>query len=392
MKLSAAVERLKIAPIFALAMRVNELIAAGKNIINLTMGEPDFDTPLHIKKSAIAAIQAGFTKYTAVDGILDLKKAIIKKLNTENQLNFALDQVIVSCGSKQSLFNFFGAVLSPEDEVIIPSPSWMAYQDLTYFFGATPVIVTTSADTHFKMTPAQLALAITRRSRLLILNSPNNPSGMAYSQSELAALGQVLLKHPQLFIVTDDIYEHILWSKPFSNILMACPELYDRCIVINGVSKAYAMTGWRIGYAAGPAEIIYAMKKIQSQSTSNPTSISQKAATTALTADQSCVKKMTDIYQQKHDFLFQKFQTLPGIQCQPADGTFYLFPCVEELIRKATLKNDVEFSEYLLEKAEVAVIPGSLFGTPGHIRISYATSQENLEQAVDHLHLMIKRL
>ncbi len=390
-ELAARVQRVKPSPTLAVAARADELIAAGKNIISLSVGEPDFDTPDFIKNVAIQAIQKGFTKYTAVDGISSLKKAIIQKFSRDNQLKYELSQVLVSDGAKHSLYNLFAAVLNPEDEVIIPAPFWVSYPDMAKLMDAVPVMITAGIEQKFKITPQQLSDAITSKTKLVVLNSPSNPSGMSYTHAELKALAAVLLKYPDILIVSDDIYEHTLWSsEPFSNIVMACPALYERTIIVNGVSKAYAMTGWRIGYAAGDAKIISAMKKIQSQSTSNPASISQYAAEAALNGDQSCIQIMTRAYKERHDFILNELQKISEINCIPCDGTFYLFPCVEKLIKKLNLKDDIEFSDFLLDKAGIAVVPGSAFGLQGYIRLSYATSMEKIKEAMQRLHQAVK--
>lgn len=389
--LSQRVQRIKPSPTLSVAARAEELRAAGKNIIDLSVGEPDFDTPNPIKQAAIAAIRQGHTKYTAVDGIRPLKQAIIDKFARDNQLTYNLNQIIVSCGAKHSFYNLFAAIINPGDEVIIPAPYWVSYPDMVKLTDGNPVIVKTDFDKSFKMSPSQLQGAITGKTRAVILNSPSNPTGMAYSKEELQALGEVLLDHPEILVISDDIYEQNLWNHtPFSNILNACPALYDRCVVINGVSKAYAMTGWRIGYAAGPAQIIAAMKKVQSQSTSNAASISEYAALAALTGDQKYTAKMTKAYHQRHDFIVGELQKIPGVKCLPSDGTFYTFPFVEGLYGiDPKITNDLELSEFLLTKAEIAVVPGSAFGMPGHIRISYATSLENLKMAVERLKQLV---
>ncbi len=387
LELSQRVQRIKPSPTLAVSAKAEELQAEGKPIINLSLGEPDFDTPKHIKEAAIKAIRDGHTKYTAVDGIKPLKKAIVDKFEHENHLKYELNQILVSCGAKHSIYNLLSAVLNPGDEVIIPAPFWVSYPDMVKLADGNPVIIKTDYTQQFKMTPAQLNAAITQNTRVVILNSPSNPTGMAYSAEELQALGEVILRHPGIIVVSDDIYEHTLWSHtPFTNILNACPDLYDRCIVINGVSKSYAMTGWRIGYAAGPSKIIAAMKKVQSQSTSNPASISQYAALAALTSDQSCITTMVNAYKERHDFLISEFKKISSIKCIPSDGTFYTFPSVEALFNKeANITNDIEFAEFLLKEEEIAVIPGSAFGAPGHIRISYATSMKNLVEAMQRL-------
>lgn len=377
----------------ALSARADEMLAQGKPVINLTVGEPDFDTPQNIKDAAIQAIQKGFTKYTAVDGIKPLKQAIITKLATENKLDYQLKQILVSCGAKHSLFNLFAALLNPGDEIIIPAPYWVSYPDMAKILEAVPVAISTNIESQFKMTPAQLEAAITPKTRALVLNSPCNPTGMAYTADELRAFGEVLLKHPNIVIISDDIYEHILWNHgPFTNILNVCPALYDRCVVINGVSKAYSMTGWRIGYAAGPEKLIAAMKTIQSQSTSNPTSIAQAAAVEALSGDQTSIAVMARAFKARHDLILPQLQKMPGVKCLPSDGAFYCFPCIQDVLYQAAMTSDLEFGDYLLKEANLAVVPGSAFGAPGYIRLSFATSTENLEEAMRRMGAAIEKL
>lgn len=393
-ELANRVQRIKPSPTLAVAARAEELRAAGKNIISLSVGEPDFDTPAHIKEAAIKALHDGQTKYTAVDGTKALKQAVIDKFARENNLTYALNQILVSCGAKHSIYNLFAAILNEGDEVIIPAPYWVSYPDMVKLVDATPVIVSAGIEQNFKITPAQLEAAITPKTRMIILNSPSNPTGVAYTKAELAALGDILLKHPNILVMSDDIYEHTLWSsEPFTNIVMACPTLYDRTIVINGVSKAYAMTGWRIGYAAGPAKIIGAMNKIQSQSTSNATSIAQAGAQAALNGDQSCIETMTKAFKERHDFVLAELQKMPGVKALPCDGTFYIFPCVDGVIEKsANLNNDLDVAEYLLNEAEIALVPGSAFGAPGFLRISYATSMEKLQEAMKRMNAALTKL
>ncbi len=385
--LSHRVQAVKPSPTLAVTARANALRAAGQDIIGLGAGEPDFDTPDHIKQAAIEAIQAGKTKYTAVDGTASLKQAIMDKFQRDNQLTYAPDQILVSVGGKQSFYNLAQATLNPSDEVIIPAPYWVSYPDMAILAGAQPRIITTDARQQFKMTADQLAEAITPATRLLVLNSPSNPTGMAYRQDELAALGEVLRQHPDILIATDDMYEHILWEKgQFCNILNVCPDLYDRTLVLNGVSKAYSMTGWRIGYAGGPKNIIQAMKKIQSQSTSNPASISQYAAEAALNGPQDCVDHMLKAFKARHDWMTDQLSQLPGIDCIKTDGTFYVFPSVNGLIAALDgVEDDLQLAEYLIEQAGIALVPGSAFGLPGHARISIATSMENLQNAIARL-------
>lgn len=393
-ELAARVQRIKPSPTLAVSARADELIAAGKDIISLSLGEPDFDTPDPIKKAAYQSIQDGFTKYTAVDGTPGLKKAIISKFERDNHLTYKPSQILVSCGAKHSLYNLFAAVLNPGDEIIIPAPYWVSYPDMAKLVDAEPVIIKADDEQHFKISPAQLESAITNKTRLVVLNSPSNPTGVAYSRKELEALGAVLLNHPNILVVTDDIYEHTQWgTEPFCNIVMACPELYDNTIVVNGVSKAYAMTGWRIGYAAGPEKVIAAMKKIQSQSTSNPTSISQAASEAALNGDQSCIKTMINAYKERHDYVVNELNRMPGVKCLPSDGTFYSFPSVEELIKHSSnIHNDLELADYLLNEAGIAVVPGSAFGAQGYLRLSYATSMDKLKQAMERMSVAIEKL
>ena len=385
--LANRIQRVKPSPTLAVTARVAELRAAGKDIIGLGAGEPDFDTPDHIKAAGIQAIKDGFTRYTAVDGTPTLKKAIIAKFKRDNGLDYAADQILVSCGGKQSFYNMCQAMLNAGDEVIIPAPYWVSYPDMVLLAEAEPVIVPTGVDSHFKISAEQLAAAITSKTRLFVINSPSNPTGVAYSRAELESLGEVLRKHPQVLIATDDMYEHILWSEePFSNILDACPDLYERTIVLNGVSKVYAMTGWRIGYAGGPADLIKAMKKVQSQSTSNPASISQAAAQAALEGDQICIEPMIKAFRERHDFVVEALNRIPGVVCLPADGTFYCFPQVQAVIdRLDAVSNDIELAEYLLDNAGVALVPGSAFGAPGYVRISFATSMDILKDALARL-------
>ncbi len=390
-KLSDRVKAVRPSATLAVTARARELKAAGKDIIALGVGEPDFDTPEHVKQAAIQAIHDGFTKYTAVDGIAPLKQAIIHKFRQDNDLTYTQEQILVSCGGKQSFYNLAQALLNPGDEVIIPVPYWVSYPDMILLAEGKPVFVETGLSQGFKITPDQLQAAITPRTRLLVINSPSNPTGVAYTRAELAALGKVLAQHPNIVIASDDMYEHILWAdEPFANILNACPELYSRTVVLNGVSKAYAMTGWRIGYAGGPATLIAAMKKIQSQSTSNPASISQVAAQAALEGDQQCISIMVRAFRERHDFVVAELNRINGFQCLPSQGAFYAFPRVQEAIDRLTgIEDDVQFSEHLLEEAGVAVVPGSAFGAPGYIRLSFATRMEQLQLATKRLKQLI---
>lgn len=387
MKLSERVQRIKPSPTLAVTARAAELRRQGKDIIGLGAGEPDFPTPAHVRMAAKDAIDAGFTRYTPVGGTPELKDAIVNKFQRDNGLSYTPDQVLVSCGGKQSFFNLCQAMIDDGDEVIIPAPYWVSYPDMALLAGGKPVVIETTMDAAFKITAEQLEAAITPKTRLVVLNSPSNPSGKAYSKAELAALGEVLLKYPDVFVATDDMYEHILWTEePFANILNATPDLYDRTIVLNGVSKAYSMTGWRIGYAAGPVALIKAMSKIQSQSTSNPTSISQKASEAALNGSQDCVKEMLVAFKQRHDAVVAGLNALPGVTCLESDGTFYAFPNVSGMIDALPdVKDDLALGEYLIEHAGVALVPGTAFGTPGHMRLSFATDLPTLERALERL-------
>ncbi len=379
------VQKVKPSPTLSVAAKASALKAQGLDIINLSVGEPDFDTPEHIKNAAKKAMDEGFTKYTPVEGAPSLRQAIVNKFRHENQLTYKLSQIIVSVGAKHVIYNAMQAILNPGDEVIIPAPFWVSYPDMAILADARPVYIETGSAHHFKITPKQLSDAITVKTRLLILNSPSNPSGMAYTSDELSALGEVLDKHPEIVILTDDIYEHLLWNGEFVNIVNTCPELYDRTIVVNGVSKSYAMTGWRIGYAGGPENVIQAMIKIQSQSTSNPDSIAQMASKAALEGNQDFIPSMKTIFKSRHDIVVAELNKIPGIHCLPVDGTFYVFPDVSQAIKSLGLKDDIEFAEFLINKANVATVPGTAFGTPGHIRISFASSEELLRKAIDRI-------
>jgi len=386
-KLSQRVQSIKPSPTLAITARAAALRAEGKDVIGLGAGEPDFDTPEHIKQAAISAIKEGKTKYTAVDGTAELKQAVIDKFSRDNGLSYEPNQILVSVGGKQSFFNLTQAILDDGDEVIIPAPYWVSYPDMVLLANGTPIIIEAGQDQAFKITPAQLEAAITPKTRLFVINSPSNPSGMAYTKAELAALGDVLRKHPNILIATDDMYEHILWSEEsFHNIVMACPDLYDRTIVLSGVSKAYSMTGWRIGYAAGPASLIAAMKKIQSQSTSNPASISQAASVEALNGSQQCIQDMLTEFKKRHDYVVARLNTMEGMDSLHSDGTFYVFPNISKVLdRMPNINDDLEFAEALLVDKGVAVVPGTAFGLKNHIRLSIATSEKNLENALDRI-------
>jgi len=363
-----------------------ELREAGKDVISLGAGEPDFDTPDHIKAAAIEAIKEGQTKYTAIDGTSSLKAAIQRKFERDNNLIYRPEQILVSCGAKHSLFNACMAVLSPGDQAIIPAPYWVSYPDMVRIADGEPVVIKTGIEDGFKVTPAQLAAAITDKTRMLFLNSPSNPTGSCYTREELQAIGEVLVKHPNIVVLADDIYEHIHWADdPFCSLAEACPDLIGQVVTVNGVSKCYAMTGWRIGYAGGPPEIIKAMKTIQSQITSNPSSVSQVAATAALDGDQSCIAEMLKAYKARSDYIVAALNGIPGFECREGDGAFYAFPKVTGAIEAQGLKDDGELVKLLLEKGDVVMVPGTPFGAPGYLRISFACSIEELEKAVSRI-------
>ncbi|QOJ23410.1 MAG: pyridoxal phosphate-dependent aminotransferase [Gammaproteobacteria bacterium] len=397
MELSSRVQTIKPSPTLAVTARAAKLKAEGKDIIGLGAGEPDFDTPQHIKDAAIAAINKGLTKYTAVGGTPGLKNAIVAKFKRENNFDFDAKQILVSCGGKQSFFNLALAVINPGDEVIIPAPYWVSYPDIVLIAEGKPVFIDTGIEQNFKISAQQLEAAITPKTKMFVINSPSNPSGAVYTVDELKALGAVLRKHPHILIATDDMYEHILLSgQKFNNIVNACPELFPQTIVLNGVSKAYSMTGWRIGYCGGPARIITAMENIQSQSTSNPSSISQAAAETALNGDQSCMNPMIAAFKERNIFVTEQLNQINGVRCLSSEGAFYAFADARQSIRdlhKSSLLStptDIAFSEYLLEKAGVAVVPGSAFGCEGYMRLSFATSMDNLKQALSRIKNLLK--
>jgi aspartate aminotransferase len=384
--LSDRVQNVKPSATLAVTAKATELKSQGIKIVPMGSGEPDFDTPLNIQQAGIQAINDGLTRYTPVDGTTDLKNAIIEKFKRDNNLNYSLTEVMVSSGGKQVFYNLCQSVINPGDEVIIPSPFWVSYPDMVLLADGVPVIVETGIEENFKISPEQLENAITDRTKLFVINSPSNPTGAVYSKDELVALAKVLERHPHVMVITDDIYEHIRWNNdPYYNILMVNSSLKDRTIVLNGVSKAYAMTGWRIGYAAGPEAIIKSMKKVQGQSTSNPCSIAQAAAVEALNGDQSFIQMMVDEFKMRHDYLVENLNKIDGVDCPTSDGAFYSFPRVEKLIQRLGLKNDIEFSTLCLEKLNIALVPGSAFGADGYVRFSFATSMENIQTAVQKL-------
>lgn len=388
---SQRVLRVKPSPTVALTGRVAQLKAEGKDIIGLGVGEPDFDTPLHIADAGVEAIRKGHTRYTPLEGTAELKDAVIAKFKRENGLDYKRSQVLISTGAKQTIFNLVLALVDPGDEVVIPAPYWVSYPDMVLLADGVPVTPYAGADQGYKITPAQLESAITPKTRLFILNSPSNPTGAAYTRAELRALGEVLMRHPRVVICTDDMYEHIYWAKePFVSLANVCPELYDRTVTTNGVSKSFAMTGWRIGYCGGPVELVTAMGTIQSQSTSNASSIAQKAAVVALNGDQSCVREMNQQFQRRHDFVVAGLNKLPGVSCLEGAGTFYAFANVDKAMHMLGVKDDNAFAEHLLVQGGVAVVPGSGFGAPGHMRLSFATSLQTLEEALRRIDKVLK--
>ena len=387
MNLSNRVHAIKESPTIAVTDKARRLREAGHNVIGLGAGEPDFDTADFVIEAAKNAMDAGQTRYTAVDGTPEIKEAIIAKMKRDHDLDYRPSQVVVSSGGKNSLYNLVQAVIDTGDEAVVPAPYWVSYTDIVLLAGGVPVVVETGASSGFKMSPEQLEAAITPRTRLLILNSPSNPTGACYRRGELAGLAEVLRRHPGVVVATDDMYEKIMWDdEPFSNIAMAAPDLVDRTVVLNGVSKAYAMTGWRIGYAAAPDAISAAMRKIQSQCTSNPCSISQAAAAAAISGDHAYVEERSRIFQERGKYVNRRLNELRGVSCVPARGAFYAFPDFGDAIgAHHNANDDIAYAEWLLEVARVAVVPGSAFGAPGFMRLSFATSMENLEAALDRL-------
>ncbi len=390
-QLSERIQKVKPSATLAITAKAAELRASGKNIISLSVGEPDFDTPKAACEAAIAAINAGFTRYTAVPGIPELRQAIAEKFKRDNDLNYEAEDILVSTGGKQCIYNLLQAMINPGDEVIIPAPYWVSYPDMVLLAEGVPVTVPCTAEAGFKLTAAQLEAAITPKTRLLFINSPSNPTGMAYSADDLAALGEVIRKHLHVAVATDDMYEKILFDgKKFATFAQINPDLKERTITLNGTSKAYCMTGWRIGFCAGPRHLIKAMGKIQSQSTSNPSSISQKAALAALQGPTDELDEMVRVYQARRTWLVAALNDIPGVDCITPDGAFYVFPSVSGWIGKTApdgtvLKDDITICAWLLESAGVALVPGSEFGSPGQLRISYAVSQDTLEDAVNRI-------
>ena len=390
---SNSLKRIKPSPTIAVTSKAREMRAAGKDVIGLGAGEPDFDTPDNIKEAAIQAIKRGDTKYTAVDGTPALKKAIQEKFSRENNLTYELDQISVGTGGKQVLYNAFMATLNPNDEVIIPAPYWVSYPDMVLLAGGKPKIVKCSEKNEFKITPAELKKAITKKTKWLIINSPSNPTGSCYTKEEIQELSKILIKNKKVFILSDDIYEHITYDGFEFFTIAQIKALKERTLTMNGVSKSYSMTGWRIGYGAGPKDIIKAIAKIQSQSTTNPSSISQAAAVEALNGTQDFIKTRSESFKERRDFVVKSINNIKGLSCLKPNGAFYVFPNCKKLLGKKTkLKTDKDFVEKLLEKAEVAVVQGSAFGLDGYFRISYATSMDNLKKALERIKLFCESL
>ena len=384
--LSDRVKKVKPSATITISAKAMDLRANGIDVISLSAGEPDFDTPEHIKQAAIEAINKGQTKYTQVDGTPELKDAIISKFNRDNNLHYQRENIIVSTGAKQTLYNLFQSVLGPDDEVVIISPYWVSYPDMVILADAKPVIVETHQEDDFNIDMDSFKAALTDKTKLLILNSPSNPTGITYTKDQYESMGKILSDYPNVLIATDDMYEHIYWgNEPFTSFAEVCPNLFDRTITVNGVSKAYAMTGWRIGYCGAPESIVKGMKKVQGQSTSNPSSISQVAAIAALNGSHDVLKMMVDEYKKRHDYMCDALNEINGFNTSPGTGAFYLFPEVRSVIESKGFADDIEFSSFLIDQANVAVIPGSAFGAEGSIRISYATSMELLKESISRI-------
>ena len=395
--ISNNLKKIKPSPTIAVTQKARELKAAGKDVIGLGAGEPDFDTPENIKEAAIKAIKDGDTKYTAVDGTPALKKAIVYKFKRENNLDYDLDQITVGAGGKHVIYNAMMATLNEGDEVIVPAPYWVSYPDMVLLAGGTPIILECNEKQGFKVSPSELEKVITPKTKWIILNSPSNPTGACYSESDIRELSKVLTKHSHVYILSDDIYEHVIYEGFKFFTIAQINELKDRVLTMNGVSKAYSMTGWRIGYAAGPKEIVKAIAKIQSQSTTNPSSISQAAAVEALNGKQDFIKERAKSFQERRDFVVKALNEIDGIECLNPDGAFYVFPSCKGLIGKKdlngnVLNNDSDFVKSLLENSGVAVVQGSAFGLEGFFRISYATSMENLKKALEKISSFCKSL
>jgi len=389
--LTKRINSVKPSATITISAKAMELRAQGVDVISLSQGEPDFDTPKHIKDAAIQAINDGKTKYTSVDGTPEIKEAIINKFKRDNNLDYKPENILVSTGAKQTLFNLFQSVLEEGNEAIIISPYWVSYPDMVILAGAKPVIVDTLQKNNFDLDLDLLRDALSDNTRLIILNSPSNPTGVTFTREQYQGMGNILKDYPNVLIATDDMYEHIYWgNEKFCSFAQACPDLFDRTITVNGVSKAYAMTGWRIGYCGGPTDVVKAMKKIQGQSTSNASSISQVAATAALNGSHDEVLDMVEEYKNRHQYLCEALNSLDGFKAVPGTGAFYLFPNITEAIEKLGMKDDFEFSEFLLDTAGVAVVPGTAFGAKGYIRISYATSMDVLEESISRIKKVLR--
>ena len=386
-RISNRVDQINPSATIVVTMKSMELKAQGRDIVSLGFGEPDFDTPKHIQQAAIQAIGDGKTRYTQVDGTPELKDAIIRKFSHDNDLEFTRSQILVSNGAKQSLYNMLVAILNRGDEVIVPAPYWVSYPDMVKLADASPAILTATAEHDYKITARELQNTLNENTRLIILNSPSNPTGKVYSEEEYRELGEVLTEHPKVFIACDDIYEHIYWGDgEFRTFLNACPHLADRTVVVNGVSKAYAMTGWRIGYLGGPEDLVAAMRKVQGQSTSCASSVSQAAAVAALNGPQECVEEMRQQYKRRYEYIHQALNEIPGVTCPGCDGAFYAFPSFQGFIdSRDDIRDDTELATWLLESAGVSTVPGSAFGAPGHLRLSFAASMDYLEDAIQRV-------
>ncbi len=386
-RISHRVDQIKPSATIMVSMKAMQLKAQGKDIVSLGFGEPDFDTPEHIAEAAIIAIREGKTRYTQVDGTPELKQAIIEKFRRDNELSFGPEQILVSNGAKQSLFNLLVALLNRGNEVIVPAPYWVSYPDMVKLADAEPAILVGTAQHDYKITARELQNTLNENTRLIILNSPSNPTGKVYTEQEYRELGEVLIEHPKVFIACDDIYEHIYWGKnSYRTFLNACPELTGRTIVINGVSKAYAMTGWRIGYLAGPEDLVAAMRKVQGQSTSCAGSVSQAAAVAALNGPQDCVEQMRNEFKRRYEYIHAALNDIPGVECPDCDGAFYAFPTFQGFLdSRNDIRDDVELASWMLDEAGVSTVPGSAFGTPGHLRLSYAASMDYLEEAISRI-------
>ncbi|MAJ30161.1 MAG: aspartate aminotransferase [Gammaproteobacteria bacterium] len=384
--ISERVKKVKPSATIAISSKAMEMRSAGIDVISMSAGEPDFDTPEHIKDAAKVAMDDGMTKYTQVDGLPELKQAIINKFRDDNELIYHPENILVSTGAKQTLYNLFQAILGPGDEVIIISPYWVSYPDMVLLADAKPIIVDTFQKNDFSLDLSAFKEALNERTKLVIINSPSNPTGITFGRSDYESIGTILEDHPDVYVATDDMYEYIYWGEePFVSFAQACPSLFDRTITINGVSKSYAMTGWRIGYCGGPTDVIGAMKKVQSQSTSNPSSISQAATIAALNGSKDEIYAMIEQYKLRHDYLCNALNDIDGFKTSPGSGAFYLFPDVKNVIKNKGFSDDVELSQYFIEEAKVAVIPGSAFGSKGYIRLSYATSHEQIKEAVERI-------